>query len=322
MDERYKVAISRLGNRVRVAGSAELGGAPTRSTTRARSTTLYKVLERLVSRRGAHEPGAALERRAADAARRPAGARRQRHRRRLAQPRPRLQRLGAGLRLGACRWPMRWPGATPPIEPRRPGRSSACADTLERSMRTHRHPRTADLPLHRRRAARGASRPQALAGAAGPRADAPRRRGRGTAGAGAARRMRERVRVVAGPGNNGGDGLEAAIHLQQLGKQVEVTLRGRARRADDARDALARARAAGVVDRSAGSRRRWTRSDLAIDALLGIGATRARRRRAARRRSRAQRPALPGAGGRPALGPGRRHRPAARRSLRARRRTR
>ncbi len=43
MDERYKVAISRLGNRVRVAGSAELGGSPDRK--RASSLqTLYKVL--------------------------------------------------------------------------------------------------------------------------------------------------------------------------------------------------------------------------------------------------------------------------------------
>ena len=44
MDERYKVAISRLGNRVRVAGSAELGGHP--SEMRASSLqTLYKVLQ-------------------------------------------------------------------------------------------------------------------------------------------------------------------------------------------------------------------------------------------------------------------------------------
>ena len=43
MDERYKVAISRLGNRVRVAGSAELGGRP--GAKRASSIqTLYKVL--------------------------------------------------------------------------------------------------------------------------------------------------------------------------------------------------------------------------------------------------------------------------------------
>ena len=43
MDERYKVAISRLGNRVRVAGSAELGGSL--SQHRASSIqTLYKVL--------------------------------------------------------------------------------------------------------------------------------------------------------------------------------------------------------------------------------------------------------------------------------------
>ncbi len=44
MDERYKVAISRLGNRVRVAGSAELGGTP--GKMRASSLqTLYKVLQ-------------------------------------------------------------------------------------------------------------------------------------------------------------------------------------------------------------------------------------------------------------------------------------
>jgi D-amino-acid dehydrogenase len=52
MDERYKVAISRLGQRVRVAGSAEIGGHP--DTKRAKSLqTLYKVL---------HDwfPGAAL----------------------------------------------------------------------------------------------------------------------------------------------------------------------------------------------------------------------------------------------------------------------
>ena len=33
MDERYKVAISRLGTRVRVAGSAEIGGAPSARTS-------------------------------------------------------------------------------------------------------------------------------------------------------------------------------------------------------------------------------------------------------------------------------------------------
>ena len=43
MDERYKVAISRLGNRVRVAGSAEIGGALQRKRPAA-VQTLYKVL--------------------------------------------------------------------------------------------------------------------------------------------------------------------------------------------------------------------------------------------------------------------------------------
>jgi len=43
MDERYKVAISRLGVRVRVAGSAEIGGSDTRLHPNALAT-LYKVL--------------------------------------------------------------------------------------------------------------------------------------------------------------------------------------------------------------------------------------------------------------------------------------
>jgi D-amino-acid dehydrogenase len=43
MDERYKVAISRLGLRVRVAGSAELGGSPD-TINSASLQTLYKVL--------------------------------------------------------------------------------------------------------------------------------------------------------------------------------------------------------------------------------------------------------------------------------------
>jgi D-amino-acid dehydrogenase len=43
MDERYKVAISRMGNRVRVAGSAELCGSPTKKRA-ASIQTLYKVL--------------------------------------------------------------------------------------------------------------------------------------------------------------------------------------------------------------------------------------------------------------------------------------
>jgi len=43
MDERYKVNISRLGNRVRVAGTAEIGGAPDHQRA-GTVQTLYKVL--------------------------------------------------------------------------------------------------------------------------------------------------------------------------------------------------------------------------------------------------------------------------------------
>jgi hydroxyethylthiazole kinase-like uncharacterized protein yjeF len=80
------------------------------------------------------------------------------------------------------------------------------------------------------------------------------------------------VWVACGPGNNGGDGFEAAMHLQSWGKQAVVTWLGQEDRApEDALASLQRARAAGVVvapQPPAG----W---DLAIDALLGIGSTRA-----------------------------------------------
>lgn len=49
MDERFKVAITRLGNRVRVAGSAEIGGPAVGGTTDSKRSdafaTLYKVLQ-------------------------------------------------------------------------------------------------------------------------------------------------------------------------------------------------------------------------------------------------------------------------------------
>lgn len=44
MDERYEIAISRMGNRVRVAGSAELGGS-IHTKNKASLQTLYKVLQ-------------------------------------------------------------------------------------------------------------------------------------------------------------------------------------------------------------------------------------------------------------------------------------
>jgi hydroxyethylthiazole kinase-like uncharacterized protein yjeF len=83
------------------------------------------------------------------------------------------------------------------------------------------------------------------------------------------------VWICAGPGNNGGDGLDAAIHLAAAGKAVHVSLLGDPDALPvDARDALSRAQAAGVhvvcdgglADPDCG---------LAIDALLGIGAGRA-----------------------------------------------
>ncbi len=84
--------------------------------------------------------------------------------------------------------------------------------------------------------------------------------------------------VAAGPGNNGGDGLEAALHLHAAGRTLWVSLHADAARLpSDAADALQRAQAAGVPIAPAEAAPPWSpdAADLAIDALLGIGATRA-----------------------------------------------
>jgi hydroxyethylthiazole kinase-like uncharacterized protein yjeF len=78
--------------------------------------------------------------------------------------------------------------------------------------------------------------------------------------------------VACGPGNNGGDGFEAALHLRAWGKAPMVTWLGdKAKAPADALASLRRARAAGVtfLDQPPAQ---W---DLAIDALLGIGTARA-----------------------------------------------
>jgi hydroxyethylthiazole kinase-like uncharacterized protein yjeF len=78
--------------------------------------------------------------------------------------------------------------------------------------------------------------------------------------------------VACGPGNNGGDGLEAALNLRRLGKSVCVSWLGRPDSVPaDARTALDRLAQAGIAlaDQPPAG---W---DLAIDALLGIGVARA-----------------------------------------------
>jgi hydroxyethylthiazole kinase-like uncharacterized protein yjeF len=81
------------------------------------------------------------------------------------------------------------------------------------------------------------------------------------------------VWVAAGPGNNGGDALEAAALLHRLGRRVTVTLLGDAARLPaDAADALARAQQAGVaIDATLPA---TIDADLVLDGLLGLGARR------------------------------------------------
>ena len=77
--------------------------------------------------------------------------------------------------------------------------------------------------------------------------------------------------VACGPGNNGGDGFEAAAQLQQRGFAAVVTRIGDdSRLPADARASLQRARDAGVRFADVPPQH----ADLTIDALLGIGAAR------------------------------------------------
>ncbi len=77
--------------------------------------------------------------------------------------------------------------------------------------------------------------------------------------------------LACGPGNNGGDGFEAAVHLHRLGKQVVVTWTGPGKNGlpPDAQAARERAIAAGVTIAAEPP----PVFDLCIDALLGIGST-------------------------------------------------
>ncbi|MEP7138413.1 MAG: NAD(P)H-hydrate dehydratase [Caldimonas sp.] len=89
-----------------------------------------------------------------------------------------------------------------------------------------------------------------------------------------------KVLVFAGPGNNGGDGLEAATRLREFGKETSVILVGEASRLpSDAARALERARSAGVDIRAfdpgaSDDADGFGSPDLVIDALIGIGLSR------------------------------------------------
>jgi hydroxyethylthiazole kinase-like uncharacterized protein yjeF len=91
------------------------------------------------------------------------------------------------------------------------------------------------------------------------------------------------VWVACGPGNNGGDGLEAASHLASAHRRVIVTCLGDPDTLpEDARHSLARAQAAGVTF----SHEPPEQADLVIDAILGIGARRPLEGRAAQWQAR------------------------------------
>lgn len=81
----------------------------------------------------------------------------------------------------------------------------------------------------------------------------------------------QRIWIACGPGNNGGDGMEAALHLHRWGKTVAVTWLGRPESLPlDARAAHARVQADGIRLRDESP----VDCDFCIDALLGLGTSR------------------------------------------------
>ena len=79
--------------------------------------------------------------------------------------------------------------------------------------------------------------------------------------------------VFCGPGNNGGDGLEAATHLHQRGQQVRVVLwQPSATRPLDAAQALSKVKALGIsIQATLPAQGDVSPHDLCMDAMLGIG---------------------------------------------------
>lgn len=83
--------------------------------------------------------------------------------------------------------------------------------------------------------------------------------------------------IACGPGNNGGDGAEAAVHLAAWGKRVVLTNIGDPARAPpDALAAWQQAASAGLIPlRLSDDLPQLEDCDICIDALLGVGASRA-----------------------------------------------
>ena len=89
-------------------------------------------------------------------------------------------------------------------------------------------------------------------------------------------RGERRAIVVCGPGNNGGDGLVAARHLANGGAAVEVLLLSDEVKGDAADNLLALRKLGGTIRRfDPGRALSVERADLVIDAIFGIGLTRA-----------------------------------------------
>ena len=240
-----------------------------------RMQTLYKVLTTGSRAPRRLQPGAALEGRAADAARRAAGARRQR-RRRACGSTSATARSGWALPCGSARAAGRpdRPAARRRIDIDGLGIERLCAE-LSEQRRAMQRVDAADRrwPLFGVAATR-AHRAGGAARAAAAHADAARRPGGRAAGAGARAACARDLDRLPAPATTAATASRRRRSLRRLrqGRRRDAARR-RPRACPPTRQALAAARAR-RRRRDSPARAAGRRCDLAIDALLGIGASR------------------------------------------------
>ena len=207
MDETHKVAVTRLGDRIRVGGTAELAGYTLQAARGAAARRSTHVVSDLFPGGGDARPGRVLVRPAADDARRHAGDRRRRRSPTSSSPPATARSAGPWRRAPAASSPTSISGRSAGHRPRRPDdrplSPARCARAARLAMAADRDPLAARR--QRRRGRRRGRRQRSRRGASLAVVEAMKmehevratQRRRGRVGARARRRSGRRGRAAA-----------------------------------------------------------------------------------------------------------------------------